>query len=163
MFFVRRKVNSEGGGGGVGVMLRWVKIGKWSDTKQADSGPEVAGFQFAGDSCSQACVFIARSLVKPLVFGIQCSWWVIVRPSQSLQNNVNRISVASSSRQHGENIWNKWKQTIPNVELGGAAEILERMSQNAVAHCAVRLFRPCSSAFSILDVEDVMCPSHHCR
>ena len=41
--------------------------------KQADSGPEVAGVRFAGDSCSQACVLIARSLVKPLVFGVWCS------------------------------------------------------------------------------------------
>ena len=41
---MRRKVNSEGGEGGVGVMLRWVKIGKWSDTVIKDC--DIVGERF---------------------------------------------------------------------------------------------------------------------
>ena len=41
---MRRKVNSEGGGGGVGVMLRWEKIGKWSDTVIKDC--DIVGERF---------------------------------------------------------------------------------------------------------------------
>ena len=38
MFLVRRKVNFEGGEEDVGVRLRWVEIGKWSDTVMKDCG-----------------------------------------------------------------------------------------------------------------------------
>ena len=70
--------------------------------KQADSSPEVAGFQFAGDSCRQACVLIARSLVATLG--------------------------ANESRQ-AQLSW-----------LVKSVEILVRMLQNAVAHCALAAF-----------------------